>query len=132
MPSARNLSDSTTPLRGSKTAESLVDLCSDAFYMVFHIQGGGDPGHIDTLRKEIALTLQDLDRRGLKCGHAEEDIKATRYALCALLDETILNSQWPFKDQWAEKPLQLEFFGEHMAGERFFDVLLNGERRVNA
>jgi type VI secretion system protein ImpK len=91
--------------------------------MVFHMQGGGDPGHIDTLRKEIALMLQDLERRGKRQGHPDEDVKATRYALCALIDETILNSQWPFKDQWSDKPLQLEYFGEHMAGERFFDLL---------
>ncbi len=35
----------------------------------------------------------------------------------------ILNSRWEFKDQWADRPLQLEYFGEHMAGERFFDLL---------
>jgi type VI secretion system protein ImpK len=67
--------------------------------------------------------LQDIDRRGKKHGQSEEDIKAVRYALCALLDETILNSRWPYKDQWSDRPLQLEHFGEHMAGERFFDLL---------
>jgi len=135
MPSARNQFDSTASGHGSTAEESLVDMCSRALYLVFHIQGGGDPGHIDTLRKEISITLQDLDRRGKRHGHAEEDIKAARYALCALIDETILNSQWPFKDQWSDKPLQLEFFGEHMAGERFFDLLerirQKGERKVD-
>jgi type VI secretion system protein ImpK len=52
-----------------------------------------------------------------------------------LIDETVLNSAWAYKDQWAERPLQLEYFGEHMAGERFFDLLervrQKGSRKVD-
>lgn len=102
---------------------SLLDLSTDAFLLIFHIHTGNDPGYPDNLRKEIALLVQDLDKRGRKHGYADEDIKAARYALLALIDETILNSQWSFKDQWSDRPLQLEYFGEHMAGERFFDLL---------
>ena len=42
-----------------------------------------------------------------------------------LLNTPILpgDARWEFKDQWADRPLQLEYFGEHMAGERFFDLL---------
>jgi type VI secretion system protein ImpK len=101
----------------------LTDLCNDVFFLIFHIRSGKDPGHPDSLRKEIALMVEDIDRQGKRLGCIEEDIKATKYALLALIDETLLNSQWVFKDQWADKPLQLEYFGEHMAGERFFDLL---------
>jgi len=100
-----------------------VDLCADAFLLIFHIRSNHDPGYPDNLRKEIALLVQSLDKQGKNGGYAEEDIKAARYALLALIDEILLNSQWPFKDQWADRPLQLEHFGEHMAGERFFDLL---------
>jgi type VI secretion system protein ImpK len=107
----------------SGSARSLADLCTDAFLLLFFIHEGKDPGQPEQLRREISLLFQDLDKRGAKYGHSEEDIKAARYALCALLDETILNSRWPYKEQWAERPLQLEYFGEHMAGERFFELL---------
>jgi type VI secretion system protein ImpK len=113
----------------------LTDLCNDVFFLIFHLRSGKDPGHPDSLRKEIALMVEDIDRQGQRLGYAEEDIKATKYALLALIDETILNSQWAFKDQWADKPLQLEYFGEHMAGERFFDLLKRvrdkGSRKVD-
>jgi type VI secretion system protein ImpK len=114
---------------------NLADLCSETFSLIFHIHSGKDPGHIDSLRKEIALLLQEIEKRGKRSGHAEEDLKATRYALCALIDETVLNSSWAFKDQWADRPLQLEYFGDHMAGERFFDLLQRirqkGSRKVD-
>jgi type VI secretion system protein ImpK len=113
----------------------LADLCNDVFFLIFHIRSGKDPGRPDSLRKEIGLMVEDIERQGKRLGCAEEDLKATKYALLALVDETILNSQWSSKDQWADKPLQLEYFGEHMAGERFFDLLERvrgkGSRKVD-
>ncbi len=120
---------------GGGSNRKLADLCTEVFFLIFHIQSGKDPGHPDNLRKEIALMVEDIDKQGKRAGYAEEDIKATRYAILALVDEVILNSQWGFKDQWADRPLQLEYFGEHMAGERFFDLLervrQKGSRKVD-
>jgi type VI secretion system protein ImpK len=123
MTPARSSFDSTSFETASGPDQSLADLCTDAFLMIFYVRDGKDPGQPDQLRKEISLLLQELEGRGKRRGYSEEDLKATKYALCALLDETILNSRWPFKDQWADRPLQLEYFGEHMAGERFFELL---------
>ncbi len=123
MPSSRDDFDSTDFGAGSTGSKTLVDLCRDAFLLIFHIRGGNDPGHPDDLRKSIAAMLRTFDGQAAKSGHSEEDAKASRYALCALIDETMLNSRWSFKDQWAARPLQLEYFGEQLAGERFFDLL---------
>jgi type VI secretion system protein ImpK len=135
MPHNQDPFESTSWDTVSNASQSLADLCAETFSLIFHINAGNDPGHIDSLRKEIALLLQDLEKRGKRSGHAEEDVKAARYALCALIDETILNSNWGFKDQWADRPLQLEYFGDHMAGERFFDLLQRirkkGSRKVD-
>ena len=122
MAPARDL-DATEHDSVTGSRRKLTDLCSDAFFLIFHVHTGKDPGQPDGLRKEIALMVEEIDRKGKRFGYAEEDLKATKYALLALIDETILNSQWAFKDQWADKPLQLDYFGEHMAGERFFDLL---------
>jgi type VI secretion system protein ImpK len=123
MPTLHEDFDRTDWETGPVGSKNLLEISSDAVLLIFHIHGGNDPGHPEDLRKSIALLLQNIDREAKRYGHSEEDIKATRYALCALIDETILNSRWSFKDQWAERPLQLEYFGEHMAGERFFDLL---------
>ncbi len=123
MPPTRDDFDSTDFGTAEKSSLSLVDLCREAFLLIFHIRSGNDPGHPDDLRKSIAALLRTLDAKAARSGHSEEDAKATRYALCAVIDETILNSRWAFKDQWAARPLQLEHFGEQLAGERFFDLL---------
>ncbi len=123
MHASRDDFDSTGWDSTPSTKRPLLDLATDAFLLVFHIHKGNDPGQPDALRQEIARMLQQLERLAKRSGYADEDIKATRYAMCSLIDETILNSRWQYKDQWADRPLQLEYFGEHMAGERFFDLL---------
>lgn len=136
MPNSRDRSDSAGAWESSSgTKRSLVDLCNDAFLLIFHIHAGKDLGQPDALHREISMLLQDLDNQGKRDGHSDEDIKGARYAVCALIDETILNSQWAYKANWADRPLQLEHFGEHMAGERFFGLLERirekGERKVD-
>ena len=135
MPANRNRSDSRGASEsGSGSKQSLADLCNDAFLLIFHVHSGSDPGKPDVLRREISLLLQDIENQGRQNGYSEEDVKAARYAVCALIDETLLNSQWPYKANWEDRPLQLEHFGEHMAGERFFSLLERirgkGERKV--
>lgn len=46
-----------------------------------------------------------------------------KYALAAFFDELVLSSAWPGRFQWMGTPLQLQFFGEHLAGENFFQRL---------
>jgi type VI secretion system protein ImpK len=135
MPTPREDSDTTPWDKGTGSPQTLLDLCGDSFLLIFHIHGANDPGHPEDLRKSVSLLFQNLERQAKRQGQSDEDIKATQYALCALIDETILNSRWAFKDQWTERPLQLEYFGEHMAGERFFDLLARirqkGSRKVD-
>jgi len=123
MVSSRNDVDSTDFGRGSTRARSLADLCSEAFLLTFHVRSGADPGHPDDVRNGFKRFVQDLESRAGRQGHSEEDIKAAVYGLCALVDETILNSRWSFKEDWAARTLQSQYFGDQLAGERFFDLL---------
>jgi type VI secretion system protein ImpK len=50
---------------------------------------------------------------------------------CALVDETVLTSHSAIRDLWARRPLQLELFGEQLAGENFF-ARLEALRREGA
>jgi type VI secretion system protein ImpK len=54
-----------------------------------------------------------------------------KYAFCATVDELILMSQFKVRDAWQRQPLQLQFFGEQLAGEQFF-VKLETLRREGA
>jgi type VI secretion system protein ImpK len=39
------------------------------------------------------------------------------------VDETVLTNNFPLRDEWEKYALQLEYFGEQLAGNKFFDKL---------
>ena len=45
------------------------------------------------------------------------------FAICALIDELILDSQWEHKDEWAPSPLQKKYFDTNNAGIEFYQRL---------
>ena len=45
------------------------------------------------------------------------------YAMAAFIDEKILCSDWPCRQAWSHRPLQLQHFNEQLAGEGFFSRL---------
>lgn len=53
----------------------------------------------------------------------QEDYDMGRFAVCAWVDETILNSSWQEKDQWQKGPLQRIYYQIADAGIEFFNRL---------
>ena len=74
-------------------------------------------------RSQMTQLLQRADAESRAAGHAPEDVRLAAFAVVALLDESVLNSTQPALAGWARRPLQDELFGEHLAGERFFQHL---------
>lgn len=51
------------------------------------------------------------------------------YAIVALIDETVMSSDWEHAEEWGHEPLQVQHFGQFVAGEEFFhrlDTVLQG------
>lgn len=53
----------------------------------------------------------------------EEDIQAVGYALAGFADEIMLNASAELREYWMMHLLQVEFYKENVAGERFFEQL---------
>jgi type VI secretion system protein ImpK len=71
------------------------------------------------MKSLLAAAHEDARARG----YAEEEIRFAVYALIAFLDESVLHSSQPMFSGWRRQPLQEEVFGDHMAGETFFQHL---------
>ncbi len=67
----------------------------------------------------IRMATQDAAGRG----DSSEDVKLAAFAVVAFLDESVLTSRNPVFSTWSRMPLQEELFGEHMAGETFFQYV---------
>lgn len=74
------------------------------------------------------LTGAHSDLQGY--GYSEDSVRLAVYAFVAFLDESVLASSSPAFRGWSRQPLQEEVFGDHTAGETFFqhvdDLLARG------
>lgn len=112
------------PLVGSAHPRShLVDLMYDGFYLLFLIRGRHAPQDADVFRERIQQFLAQFERGAGKLGASAEDIHDCKYAFCAMVDEAILTSGFKVRESWQRLPLQVQLFGEQLAGEQFFQRL---------
>jgi len=56
-------------------------------------------------------------------GFSHDDYDQARFAVCAWVDEALLNSPWEERNRWLKDQLQRCFYNTTDAGEEFFDRL---------
>ncbi|MBD3393638.1 MAG: hypothetical protein GF418_16065 [Chitinivibrionales bacterium] len=101
----------------------LESLCTDLFLIVIRMREAEDLGEPSALAKLIRYYVDLFEKNCPVIGLSKEDTALAKYALVALLDETILSIPGPCRDHWISNPLQLEYFGDNVAGEEFFRKL---------
>lgn len=86
-------------------------------------------------RTSIVAAFDVFDRMAFDHKIPHSPVQDAKLALAAYIDETVLSSDWPGRMSWMERPLQMELFGEHLAGEKFYSRLAElrqgGESNVN-
>jgi type VI secretion system protein ImpK len=100
----------------------LVHLASPVLEIIMQVKANRVVPSND-LRRQIDALLKQLETRGEQAGYKERQIQAAKFSLAAFVDEMVLTAQFPLREQWEKHPLQLEYFGEHLAGVTFFNRL---------
>src|SRR4051812_9774104 len=98
---------------------ALVDIMVDGFYALFLLKSGSGPQDKNAFAEHMTSFLGEVDRNAKALGTPSEDVTAAKYAFCAAVDEIILRSDFPIRDAWETRPLQLRLFGDQLAGEHF-------------
>lgn len=123
MPSLTANQSAVATTAGAANPRSLLDLFADGFYLLMLLRRGRLPGSEADFLESIQRFLAGVERGTSKLGIAAEDVYASKYAFCAAVDEAMLGQPSSLREQWERNPLQLRLFGEHLAGEHFFDRL---------
>jgi len=103
--------------------KSLQELMEDGVYLLFLLRDGNPPNSLSEFHRRIDQFLAQFETNARHLDKAPAAVSDAKYAFCALMDEIILSSDFPIRADWERAPLQLRLFGEHLAGERFFDKL---------
>ena len=108
--------------RRSQGTSDLVGFASPIFDLILRLKAGIVQPSND-LRPKIAALLQEFEERALRYRFSEKIVQVAKFALAAFVDEVVLTNNFHLREEWERYPLQLEFFGEHLAGNKFYDKL---------
>ena len=79
-----------------------------------------DPGD---MRERTRRELRAFERRAKEAKVPADQLRLAHYALCAALDDVVLNLPWGARGRWRDQPLAVELHGDADAGRGFFDQL---------
>jgi len=85
-----------------------------------------DPGE---LRERAVSAMRGFEQRARELEVPMEQLRPAHYALCASLDDVVLNTPWGGTGLWGAQPLVATFHHDVVGGERFFELL--GQMRQN-
>ncbi len=108
---------------GGVRVPSLSELTSDLQSMCLSLRISSSLGEPDEVRQKIHRLFDRFDKQATSHGYHRQEIDDSRFAIVALLDETVFNSDWQGKESWRAMSLQQEIYKINVAGEEFFTRL---------
>lgn len=110
-------------LPGALPDNPLVTCATDLFTVAGQLRGS--PSHADPggLLQHLIGRVREFERCARGKGLTDSIVLPARYVLCALLDESVLDTPWGSQSIWASKGLLVSFHNETWGGEKFYEAL---------
>lgn len=98
------------------------------FSLISRIRNRAQHMDADKLRQSVVSEVRAFENRALQAGIPAQTVKAARYALCATLDDVVLNTPWGGQSSWGLQSMVGTFHRETVGGDRFYDLLARLEK----
>ena len=98
------------------------------FSLVSRIRNRAQHMDPDKLRRSVVAEVREFENRALQQGIDAQEVKIARYAICATLDDVVLNTPWGGQSIWAQQSMVGTFHKETVGGDRFYDLLARLEK----
>jgi type VI secretion system protein ImpK len=105
------------------TDNPLTSSAQSLLLMVVQLRNTREHPDIAGLRQAVINEIKLFEAKINQQGVSAEQHQAARYALCALFDETVLNTTWGCNSLWGTQSLLITFHKEAWGGEKFFLIL---------
>jgi type VI secretion system protein ImpK len=93
------------------------------FALVSRIRNRAQHPDPDALRRSVVAEIRAFESRAMQARIDERQVKVARYAICATLDDVVLNTPWGGTSAWAQQSMVGTFHRETVGGDRFYDLL---------
>lgn len=98
------------------------------FSLISRIRNRAQHMDPDKLRSAVVAEVRAFENRALQAGIPAQTVKVARYALCATLDDVVLNTPWGGQSNWGLQSMVGTFHRETVGGDRFYDLLARLEK----
>jgi type VI secretion system protein ImpK len=103
--------------------DALAAAAAPLLQLMARLRNTASPPDSGDLRERTVRQIKIFERQSRDNGVPLEQLRPAHYALCASLDDVVLNTPWGSSGTWSERSLVSTFHQEVRSGERFFDVL---------
>lgn len=117
--------------------DRIDDLTADVFNFLIQLRrldANAQPPP-ETVLQRLRTLIDTMGKRAADLGFSREDVLEITYAIVALADEAAIYAGGNLRQFWMQRPLQLQYFNENVAGENFFArvmALRQDPRRIDA
>ena len=106
----------------------LTACASTLFALISRIRNRAQHMDPDKLRQSVVAEVREFENRALQAGITAQTVKIARYAMCATLDDVVLNTPWGGQSSWGLQSMVGTFHRETVGGDRFYDLLARLEK----
>ena len=103
--------------------DALAAAAAPLLQLMARLRNTANPPDSGDLRERTVRQVRVFEQEAHEKGVPLEQLRPAHYALCASLDDVVLNTPWGSSGTWGERSLVSTFHQEVRSGERFFDVL---------
>jgi type VI secretion system protein ImpK len=100
-----------------------VACASDLLTVAGQLRGSAHHPDPEGLREQLIRQLREFEQCARAKGLTDPVVLPARYVLCALVDESVLDTPWGSQSVWAKRGLLISFHNEAWGGEKFYDAL---------
>jgi type VI secretion system protein ImpK len=103
--------------------DALTAAAAPLLQLMARLRNTANPPDSGDLRERTVRQVRIFEQEARDKEVPLEQLRPAHYALCASLDDVVLNTPWGSSGTWGEHSLVSTFHQEVRSGERFFDVL---------
>lgn len=127
-PAVRSAGTGTPLPEGTAGRGPLVQAAFSLLALAPQLRARTPPMDPASLQVRIQAELAHFEDRAHRLGAESRIVRTGHYALCALIDDIVLNTPWGAHGIWKSQTLAGTLHHDVAAGERFFDVLDQARR----
>jgi type VI secretion system protein ImpK len=102
--------------------KDLITFAGPVFDLILRLKSG-ILAPSSELRPKVEGLFDEFEKRAERYKFNHKIVQVSKFGLAAFVDETVLTANFPLRNEWEKNPLQLQYFGEQIAGNKFFEKL---------